>query len=391
MRYGTVRTGTRRLSVVSRAFVHAQRRRRQEAAGPDRAALVRLQELLAAHDAGELLLVDVPCDQPPWLTSGIQVQNGDEITTFAVGRVEILRALDMWVAPPLQLWFRVGRSGPVFRGTREANTFTAENSGSLDLGTYFPGAWGEPSGTLRTAPKEYRRASGSMSVLLVRWAPEIDSDVVLRSVAGADVSGLVATELDRRATRQLLPDGWAYMWELGESEMFRVPADGAGVECHLHRDTASLGRDIDFPLTETTRLRWSWRMDKLPSDLAEDTLPTHDYLAIALWFDNGEDLSWCWSSQLPVGYSYACPIPAWNDLETHLVTRTSADLGRWISEDRPVMHDYTNAAGRRPPVRITRVGLVAVTAFQHGSGHGAYADIELVDGERRLRLLAPAD
>ena len=48
--------------------------------------------------------------------------------------------------------------------------------------------------------------------------------------------------------------------------------------------------------------------------------------------------------------------------------------------------DYARAVGA-PPARIVRVWLIAVSVFQRGEGICDYADIELVDGERRLKVL----
>jgi hypothetical protein len=43
--------------------------------------------------------------------------------------------------------------------------------------------------------------------------------------------------------------------------------------------------------------------------VAEDTLPTHDYLSVAVEFENGQDLSYFWSAALPPESNFRCPIP----------------------------------------------------------------------------------
>ena len=48
----------------------------------------------------------------------------------------------------------------------------------------------------------------------------------------------------------------------------------------------------------------------------------HDYLSIALEFDDGQDLTWFWSCALPEGFSYRCPLDHWRHRETHVVVRT---------------------------------------------------------------------
>jgi len=49
---------------------------------------------------------------------------------------------------------------------------------------------------------------------------------------------------------------------------------------------AIIRRTADATLAISLRLRWSWRVDELPSELPEDTLLTHDSLSVALEFDD---------------------------------------------------------------------------------------------------------
>lgn len=339
-----------------------------------------MQRLLPSDS--ESRLVGVRAGRPPWTGTGLELTAGDEVTTFVTGRVHYLRLLDIWAAPGQQLWFRNGKTGPVFRGTRDTHTFTAAD-GPLDLASHPPGAWTDPAGGHSRARGELR-ASGGLHVLVVRWPRGADSGAALRAIQDADPSGLAGAELERRETSVSEPPGWAPLWDVGASEIYRA-ADGA-IECDTHRDVGIVRRPADFPLTEATRLRWSWRVDELPSELAEDTLPTHDYLSIALEFDNGHDLTWHWSAELPPEWSYRCPIPSWRHRETHMVVRRGqADLGRWLTEERAVRRDYGAAVGP-PPDRIVAVWLIAVSVFQRGRGRCAYGDIELRDGERVERV-----
>ena len=94
-----------------------------------------------------------------------------------------------------------------------------------------------------------------------------------------------------------------------------------------------------------------------------------------------------WSSSLPEGTIFRCPLPLWDKVETHWVLRADAgELGRWLAEARPLRADYAKAIGT-PPARIVKVWLIAVSVFQRGEGICEYADIELVDGERVLKIL----
>ena len=136
-----------------------------------------------------------------------------------------------------------------------------------------------------------------------------------------------------------------------------------------------------------TRLRW-WRMDQLPSKTREDNLITHDYLSIAVEFDNGQDLTYYWSSELPVGTGFRCPIPTWTARETHVVARSGLEgLGQWFNEERDVYRDYGEKIGGALPVKIVRVWLLAVSLFQRTKGKCQYADISFVTDDGVMPVL----
>ncbi|MBV8181249.1 MAG: DUF3047 domain-containing protein, partial [Mycobacterium sp.] len=191
----------------------------------------------------------------------------------------------------------------------------------------------------------------------------------------------------RLQTAKSAPDGWRYAWILGDAEIWSdVNAPENAIDCHCVGDVGVVQREVDVPLTPTTRLRWRWRVDRLPSELAEDCALTHDYMSIAVEFENGQDLTYHWSAKLPEGYAYRCPLPYWKHLETHVALRSGGErLGQWLAEDRPVQEDYRGAVGK-PPARIVRVWLIAVCAFQRGVGASQFADIELVGDDATVRL-----
>ena len=157
---------------------------------------------------------------------------------------------------------------------------------------------------------------------------------------------------------------------------------------HVRENVGILCRPADVPLTPTLQLRWSWRIDELPASLPEDTLLTHDYLSVALEFDDGRDLTWYWSCALPAGFAYHCPLDHWRHRETHVVVRSgTTDLGRWVDEERTVLADHKVAIGGRTPARVVRAWLIAVSLFQAGEGRGEFGRIELVDGDNIVRVL----
>lgn len=334
----------------------------------------------------------LPARQPPWFDAGMDLETGDSITVLAAGRVYLSRLLDLWVPPSFQLWCRVGDAGPIFRGTRNTHSFVARQRGRLWLGGYFPGEWADDSGRLSTSPGDYSQASGGMSVLVLRWRPGTEWVQLLRTrAADPACPALVASEAARLAEPAVSPpDRWKYLWYLGPADIYRplVLDDGrAGIRCHTHGDTGILQREARMPLVPGTRLAWSWRVDQLPIDLAEDTLPSHDYLSIAAEFDDGQDITYYWSSSLPAGTAYRCPLPNWKHKETHVVARSgSADLGRWLDEERDLHADYASLIGGGAR-EVVRVWLIANSLLTRGHGRCEYARISLSSRGRSVQAL----
>lgn len=322
--------------------------------------------------------IELPGTRPPWTDSGIIVRPGDRLTWFAAGRVLLSRALDIWVPPSFQLWGRIAGAGAAFRGTRATHTFEARSSGPLQLASYFPGEWAHPDGTLGAGANDYHTVSGGMAVLVVRWRGDVDVASLLGG--SSDAPEPVRAELERLRTNVSAPDGWDYLWFLGPGEIYRPgrAADGSpAIRCDTHGDVGILRRTVDVPLEPGTTFDWRWRVDRLPADLREDSLPSHDYLSIAAEFDDGQDLTYYWSAALPVGTVYRCPLPTWQHKETHVVVRSGATgLGCWLDESRDLHADYRRIIAG-PARSVVRVWLIANSLFLRGHGTCEYAGIAL--------------
>lgn len=194
------------------------------------------------------------------------------------------------------------------------------------------------------------------------------------------------------------PAGWSYLPELaqyGGGDIFHIVsgAPGAGPAPQMQvvttRNVGILTRDARAPLTAATTLKWRWNVRTLPSKLPETAAENHDYLSIAVKFDNGQDLTYMWSASLPVETGFRCPLPDWAKRETHVVIRSGQEsLGQWLGEERAVLADYQKHIGGPPPGRITEVWLIANSIIQQGEGEASFADISLGEGAegRRLRV-----
>lgn len=197
-------------------------------------------------------------------------------------------------------------------------------------------------------------------------------------------------EADRLRNPVTTPAGWHYLWSIGDSGIFESGHGAAGepiIRCHMRDDAAILQRPVDLKFDSTVKLRWSWKIDALPSARREDAVASHNYLSVAVEFDNGQDLTYMWSAAMAPESSFRCPIPRWNARETHLVVRSGMErLGQWVSEERNVWDDYRRAIGT-PPAAIVAVWLIGVSIFAHSTAHCEYSALELVTDGHAISLI----
>ncbi|HTK61067.1 MAG TPA: DUF3047 domain-containing protein [Pseudonocardia sp.] len=378
-----LRRARRQMTTVP-AAVRNGRARAKATPAPPRVDGRALRDLLATA-AADVALVEVPVDRPPWTDTPLAVRAGDRVTWLSWGRAYLVKPLAIGVPAGLDLICRTGGGRP-HQGSRDTMTVTADGDGPLRVACRFPG-WLREDGTLGTDRIPYRVKAGQVSAVLVRWPPGVEPAGVLAELAPRDPSGLCAAEAARLAEPPSPPEGWHHHPWTPHGEIFEAN-DRGGISADCRDGGGILRRPVDVALTPTLRLRWRWRIDELPSALPEDTALTHDYLSVALEFDDGKDLTWQWSCALPVGMAYRCPMDYWRRVETHLVARSgSADLGRWVDEDRPVLADHRVAIGGPAPARVVRAWLIAVTLHQGGRVRGEFGRIELVDGDQVTRVL----
>lgn len=353
----------------------------------------------AASGLGDLVdatLVELDARDLPWRDTAVDLAAGEEVTVISRGRVTLSEALGVWIGPQFQIWMRIGEDGEAFNGVADSHTFVADRRGRFYVAGYFPGQWGDRSGRVSTPLADYARGHGGFTVLVLRWRGRAAADGLARLAAAPGASVALRAVAERELERLSVgtknpPRAWNYLWFLGRSEIF-APSHGHGraaISCHTSANVGILQRPAPMPLREGTRLRWSWNIDALPSALPEDTPFTHDYLSIAVEFENGRDITYTWSCELEEGRGYWCPLPTWKDREFHVVVRSGPrDLGRWVEEERDLVADYRRFIGPEPR-RVVRVWLIAVSLFQRGEGRALYRDIELDNGLEVLRLCEP--
>jgi len=276
---------------------------------------------------------------------------------------------------------RIGGRAPIRKVTGNASSFEAWSDGELEFCLKPPGEWLDDSGRFDPAvPRS--GATGKIAVTLALWP----SDAGTGMAAFERVTGLRELIGDPSAP----PGGWSYLWRLGDGSIYR-PREEDGRSCihvRTHGDVGILQYPVEAPLDDETMLEWRWRVDRLPSALPEHIQPTHDYLSIAVEYENGQDLTYFWSAALPVDTVFKCPLPWWDKRETHWVVRSGTQgLGTWMSEARHLKADYGQAIGGAVPARVVRVWLIANSIFQRGQGEATFADIALVSVGKRTSIV----
>lgn len=327
--------------------------------------------------APQVATLSVAATDAGWRASGLKLRKGQSFTVFADGAVWISKPMSVGATPVTALWLRLGAVGPIRKMRANASTFEAWADGELELCLKPPGEWANENGDFDPAVPR-AGATGSIEAVVAAWPGS----------AQAGFAALKRGDVADAATPP--PNGWSYLWRLGEGSIYRA-ADEGGKPCihvHTHGDVGILQYPIEAPLDDTTTLEWRWRVDRLPSALPEHVQPTHDYLSLAVEFENGQDLTYFWSAGLPVDTVFKCPLPWWSARETHWVVRSGTDgLGKWQSEKRSLKADYAQAIGGTLPSKVVRVWLIANSVFQRRHGEARFADIALSAGGAGRQIL----
>ncbi len=347
---------------------------------------VRLSIDHAAHDAAVHEVVVRA--RRGWVDTGLVVRRGEQLTVLAAGTLWAAKALAMGVEPKVGLWLRVGE-GAVVSMVGTAMVLTADTDDRLRVLAAEPGILDHTGDFDPTVPR--MPLTGEFDVVIVRWAGDPTAGLAAAAIADPE---LFAAAYQRHQHPDRTPGGWNYHPRTGAAEIFQTQHRDGNQElrCLTHRDVGILRHPIDVALTDDVELTWSWLVQSLPSRIAENIAPTHDYLSVAIEFDDGRDLSWIWSSELPVGTVFGCPLTYWRDRETHLVIRCGTDeLGRWTDEQRTISADVAAALDSPFPTRIVAIWLIANSTFQGGVGAFRLRDLRIDTGTTTIAVGTPTD
>ena len=339
----------------------------------------------AAADALPFERADVSINsiKQGWVSTGLWLKPGEEVTLAGTGEA------DLGLGNPLQprhlLWARVGEEGAIFQLPSNTHTFTAAQRGELYVTASPPAlVWANRRGERVAAWEQMPDVPLSLAVSAFRWRDSARDGLQLMA-EDAGNSDFAQAALTAMEEARALPTGFEYLWFLNSSNVFEAfdSDQRRGVHASTDDDVGIIRRPLDIPLTADTRIDFDWLYEELPALGPETDAATHDYLSIALEFDNGHDITWFWSAHLPEGEMFPCPLPDWQHRETHIVLQSGEQgLGEWHSHSRSVQADYQASVGGEMPTRIVGVWVIANALFGRQPAEAFFANARVTDGER---------
>ncbi|SIN83946.1 Protein of unknown function [Parasphingorhabdus marina DSM 22363] len=308
----------------------------------------RGQRRNAGRIAGELSPLDPGAlalngGEAEWQDCGFVATSGENFQVAVSGHLWLAKPLALGFDADQVIWLRIGGKGPIRKVHGPETVFTAWADGAVEVMAKGLSFWTSDSGAY--TPAKRKASAGQVGVR------------VGATTAAADTHDL--------------PPGWHHHWQIGEGRVYRAataepdaPADDTALRVDTHGDVGILCCEMERDFAPGLTLGWDWLIENLPSAVAEDMVFTHDYLSIAVEFDNGLDLTYMWSAELPEEFVFQCPLDGWCDRETHWVVRSGTDgLGNWHSETRDLWADYPRAIPGERPKKVVKVWLIANSIF----------------------------
>ena len=325
--------------------------------------------------------VNLKSSHEGWINTGLKAAKGDKILVSVEG------SLDIGLAAPMEgrqlIWVRFGNDGGVFQLTFNDEIVTANNVGLLHVAFLNPPnvVLGNRKGKLNSSYKMIPETDLDFKVFAAKLGGfRPDQTKFAKSLSKAERNAELVKSL---------PSGFDHLWYLGASNIFasKQTSRGPGVFVKTNDDGGIIKKDLDIPLTKTTEIDFSWLYRKLPATAPETTLPAHDYMSIAIEFDNGQDITWYWSHSLAPETFYRCPLAGWDKVETHIVVQSGQDgLGEWHEHKRNIFTDYSRSVGGEMPKKIVGVWFIGNSMFGRRDADAEFANISVQDGNTQISI-----
>lgn len=196
------------------------------------------------------------------------------------------------------------------------------------------------------------------------------------------------------ATIQEAPDNWVYVTSRREiwtpeqarepGEQFFVAAEDGNqfirfvTENEAQRYSQRNGHELDWSLSDHSRLRWRWRAHHLPegaSEKGENDTGAALYVTFGTdWLGRPKSIKYTYSSSLPVG-----TVVDFGVLYVIVVDSAHAShLGEWKTVERNVRDDYRHLFGGTPPDRPLSITIWSDSDTTGGTARADFDDILLL-------------
>lgn len=320
-----------------------------------------------------------------WQNTGLFVEKGQTVTIFGEGQIN--GGLPLPLDPRHFIWARIGPDGDIFNLAADQYTFAAETDGLLYLAAKAGDVnWSDRRGSFPPSSARAPEISFDAQATAVVWA-----DDAMESLKGLSKDPLDPFGQAHAVYTQapVLPQGFDYLWYLSNAQVFGVFKDEThhGIRGATHYDFGIVKKPLDIPLTEETKIAFEWRYDALPAQGPETEAQFHDYLSIAVEFDNGQDITWMWSPHLQADLSFRCPLPWWDQRETHIVLQSGEEgLGAWHKHSRPIAEDYRRSVNVQLPKKITGVWFINSGIFAKTKGDARFANVVISDKGQETQI-----
>jgi hypothetical protein len=173
-----------------------------------------------------------------------------------------------------------------------------------------------------------------------------------------------------------LPDGWQVKVNRGTPKIATVrEGNNNYLDLKSHDSSFGLEREVDVDPHESPFLTWKWNVKELPAGGDFRSSKSDDQAAqVLVAFADKRVLSYIWDTTAPAGtMESASSIPLVH-IYAVVCRSGSADLNRWLTENRNLAGDYEKAYGRPAP-RVKGIRLQINTQHTGTSAESCFAEV----------------
>jgi hypothetical protein len=318
-----------------------------------------------------------------WKTLGLRVKKGAEVTISA--KADLKESSPLPLEARHSIWVRVGKKGKMFQLASNDHTFTSQERGEIFVAVNLDSKslWKDEYGNWTDAFELIPDTPIDVLVTGIVWPNGANAGLGKMKISSdSNLAGIATRAISGIENKRSLPEGFKPLWYLGQSNIFEAYNDAGrkGVRVSTNDDYGIIKKPLDIPLNEETRINFNWCYKKLPATMSEIEVAGHDYISIAVEFDNGSDITWMWSREIIPETSFHCPLNGWQDVETHIVLQSGySELGKWFSHERQVKKDYESAVGGEVPSRIVGVWIIGNAVFGRQEAEAIFTNIQIVN------------